>query len=176
MVYWLSWRVSMPASYRKRPQETCRKGHPYTPENTVWIKSKRTFDGITRNCRQCYQDKLQRRYAESGYHERQAEKSKQWRERHPEKYREAYRRDQEEKKQILLDARQGGCIRCGEKDPSCLDFHHRNGKIDKLGHIGVFRKFGTQRLLNEIAKCDVLCANCHRKYHRDERQRQQEER
>jgi predicted HNH restriction endonuclease len=38
-----------------------------------------------------------------------------------------------------------------------------------LGHIGVFRKFGTARLLAEIAKCDVLCANCHRKLHWQER-------
>ncbi len=75
-----------------------------------------------------------------------------------------------EKKQLLDDARWGGCARCPEKDLACLDFHHRD-RSDKLGHLGVVRRFSKARILAEIAKCDVLCANCHRKHHRDERER-----
>lgn len=59
-----------------------------------------------------------------------------------------------------------GCA-CGERDPIALDLHHRDPAI-KEGRINRF--IGGERgpLIREIAKCDVVCANCHRKLHRDE--------
>lgn len=60
-----------------------------------------------------------------------------------------------------------GCTYCGEKDHSCLDFHHVNPE-DK--EAGVSRLVGSccslERIFEEITKCTVLCANCHRKLHR----------
>ena len=58
------------------------------------------------------------------------------------------------------------CIRCGEDHPACLDFHHRdpNQKEIEVSR-GPGLGWSKERILNEIAKCDVLCANCHRKYH-----------
>jgi len=57
------------------------------------------------------------------------------------------------------------CVNCGESDPVCLDFHHRDPKTKRFG-IG---RGGCARsiflLKEEIAKCLVLCANCHRKHH-----------
>jgi len=32
----------------------------------------------------------------------------------------------------------------------------------------VRQKLSRQRILDEIAKCDILCANCHRKLHYEE--------
>lgn len=54
------------------------------------------------------------------------------------------------------------CQNCGETDSLCLDFHHRDPKT-KLFNVrdGVNR--GIKKMLEEIAKCDVLCCNCHRK-------------
>jgi hypothetical protein len=65
------------------------------------------------------------------------------------------------------------CIRCGENDPVTLDFHHRDPEEKDFG-FNEIRYFGwsIKRLLGEIEKCDVLCANCHRKLHRDLRQQQ----
>lgn len=59
------------------------------------------------------------------------------------------------------------CIRCGETDTRCLDFHHRN-PADKEIEVANALRWGwsVQRLGIEILKCDVLCANCHRKLHR----------
>lgn len=56
------------------------------------------------------------------------------------------------------------CLRCPENDPRCLDFHHRDPSTKKFC---VSRNKGRPRhiLIEEIAKCDVLCANCHRKLH-----------
>ena len=49
-------------------------------------------------------------------------------------------------------------------DPVCLDFHHRPGEL-KLANVTtlVNRAKPKQVILDEIAKCDVICSNCHRK-------------
>jgi 5-methylcytosine-specific restriction endonuclease McrA len=65
-----------------------------------------------------------------------------------------------------LQRQLGGCSYCDEKDPACLDFHHvaedekemAIGKMITHGH-------GKEKLSEEIEKCAVLCANCHRKEH-----------
>lgn len=62
---------------------------------------------------------------------------------------------------------QRGCSQCGEGDPRCLDFHHVTGEKEfAISHC--IATHGLDRLLSEIAKCDVLCANCHRKEHGEE--------
>ena len=56
------------------------------------------------------------------------------------------------------------CTECGENHPSCLQFHHLN-REDKgftIGSdIGGRRYISRGRLEEEIAKCEVLCGNCH---------------
>jgi hypothetical protein len=56
--------------------------------------------------------------------------------------------------------------RCGESNPACLDFHHKNPKTkkDKVSRL-VDCAFNKNIILVEIRKCVVLCANCHRKLH-----------
>jgi hypothetical protein len=61
------------------------------------------------------------------------------------------------------------CEDCGENHPACLDFHHRDPGEKKFS-IGRLKDYMSMRLLqSEIAKCRVLCSNCHRKRHWDER-------
>lgn len=58
------------------------------------------------------------------------------------------------------------CERCGENHPATLDFHHRDPATKEIGLWELQRKsWGKDRILAEIAKCEVLCANCHRKHH-----------
>ena len=62
------------------------------------------------------------------------------------------------------------CERCGEDHPATLDFHHKDAS-EKSGEVsdmlnGLRSK---QRILAEVRKCIVLCANCHRKLHLDNR-------
>ncbi len=59
------------------------------------------------------------------------------------------------------------CVNCGEDDYRCLDFDHRDPKA-KLFNISHAPRIcasrpGFERLRAEIAKCDIRCANCHRK-------------
>ena len=62
------------------------------------------------------------------------------------------------------------CTMCGEKHPACLDFHHKDSK-NKDFSLGIIRGwgYGKERLINEIKKCMVICANCHRKIHYEAR-------
>lgn len=54
------------------------------------------------------------------------------------------------------------CKNCGEWRSECLQFHHRNPQ-EKLFNVGEWIRNGVSldTLKTEIAKCDVLCANCH---------------
>ncbi|WP_135303533.1 homing endonuclease associated repeat-containing protein [Haloarcula amylovorans] len=59
-----------------------------------------------------------------------------------------------------------GCTRCDETDPACLDYHHRD-EADKEMTVSemVTHGYSKAKLRAEMAKCDILCANCHRKEH-----------
>ena len=58
------------------------------------------------------------------------------------------------------------CACCPENTPCCLVFHHRDGD-DKMFGIsrGVTKKLSIASLEIEIAKCTLVCANCHAKIH-----------
>lgn len=57
------------------------------------------------------------------------------------------------------------CEKCGETHIACLEFHHLepNKKEGNVGQLAI--RSSTKKLLEEIAKCTILCANCHRKEH-----------
>ncbi len=53
------------------------------------------------------------------------------------------------------------CADCGGQfPPECMDFDHVSG--DKVGDLSNMWSFGEARLIAEIAKCELVCANCHR--------------
>ncbi len=54
------------------------------------------------------------------------------------------------------------CIDCGEADAVCLEFDHVRGP--KRGNIGtMLGDHSWETIEAEIAKCEVRCANCHRR-------------
>jgi hypothetical protein len=70
------------------------------------------------------------------------------------------------KQQYIAQAKQVGCVNCGETAIECLDFHHLQPE-DKRKSVAYMTHNGTSMrvLSKEIEKCVVLCANCHRKLH-----------
>lgn len=56
------------------------------------------------------------------------------------------------------------CIDCGEDDLRCLEFDHQDPAL-KLNEVSklVSLALPWKRVLAEIDKCDVRCANCHRR-------------
>lgn len=54
------------------------------------------------------------------------------------------------------------CIDCGEKDPIVLEFDHRSDKFMEISEM-VRMGYSISKIELEISKCDVRCANCHRR-------------
>lgn len=83
----------------------------------------------------------------------------------PEKVKEWNRKSRTKRRTanvlIVRKAKNIPCTDCGQWYPHyVMDFDHVNGK--KSFNVGTFGAISTERLLAEIAKCDVVCANCHR--------------
>jgi len=92
-------------------------------------------------------------------------------------HRERYQRDAEWRARVRRQAKERGdrtrafvndylakhpCVDCGEADPVVLEFDHVRGK--KSFNIGTeANRRGEAALAKEIAKCEVRCANCHRR-------------
>jgi 5-methylcytosine-specific restriction endonuclease McrA len=62
------------------------------------------------------------------------------------------------------------CLECGIYHPAILDFHHidpemKTASVHSLVGTGRYKK-----AMEEIEQCVVLCSNCHRVYHYNERQ------
>jgi hypothetical protein len=101
------------------------------------------------------------------YREYCKQKAREWRKAHPEWKR---KRDGDRRaisKQFVQEyLRTHPCIDCGESDPACLDFDHRDPK-KKRYCIGAGWASGIlpKSIIKEIRKCDVRCSNCHRKKH-----------
>lgn len=69
--------------------------------------------------------------------------------------------------QFLADK---SCIICGESHKACLQFHHRDPSTKKHNVAKMVNKhFAWSSILDEISKCDILCANCHFKHHWNKR-------
>jgi hypothetical protein len=53
------------------------------------------------------------------------------------------------------------CIDCGQNDPVVLEFDHLRDKAFNIG--AALSRRNWQTILDEMAKCEVVCANCHRR-------------
>jgi L-lysine 2,3-aminomutase len=54
------------------------------------------------------------------------------------------------------------CVDCGESDPRVLDFDHINNKKHNISTL-LTKEYSWDSILKEAEKCQVRCANCHRK-------------
>ena len=67
----------------------------------------------------------------------------------------------ERTKKLLAYLDQHPCLDCGEADPIVLEFDHLRDKEFNIATALTCRRWET--VLAEIAKCEVVCANCHRR-------------
>lgn len=89
-----------------------------------------------------------------------------WAKRNPEENRRRIREHYQRRREFMAGWKASrGCYLCGEVDPDCLDLHHRDPtqKNFTIGRVALI--CALDLLIAEMEKCDVLCANCHRKLH-----------
>lgn len=89
-----------------------------------------------------------------------------YREKHPDvRVRTDYQaRKRQGLREYVAELKKAPCMDCSGTFPTCaMDFDHRPGetKVHAI-HQMITRNASMVRLKAEIAKCDLVCANCHR--------------
>ena len=114
-------------------------------------KNKTRSDGLQTFCRDCNKEKSKKYYKlNKEYHKEQILKNK-------ERYISVA------KEFIFEYLKEHPCVDCNEKDPIVLEFDHITN--DKYKDISDMVHNGTSivAIKVEIEKCEVRCANCHRR-------------
>lgn len=108
-------------------------------------KNRSTKDGVQTYCKQC---NIALRI---DYYKRNSDKEKD------------YDRDRKLQisKRLWEFLENNPCVDCGESDPRVLEFDHVKGK--KKFNLGGCRSYAWKTVQKEITKCQVRCANCHRR-------------
>jgi hypothetical protein len=98
-----------------------------------------------------YRDRTQQREAE-----------RRWYAANKAKVAEKKDRKRARLRELVREAKQRPCADCGVRYPYyVMDLDHVSG--EKLMIVSKLVNFGaTQRLVDELAKCEAVCANCHR--------------
>ena len=108
-------------------------------------RNRKTRDGRQDSCREC----------NKAYH------YAHW-DRHMAQIRARTKRVRQEARAFIVDyLRAHPCVDCGETDIVVLEFDHLR---DKKANVSYFIRTGEiARMKAEIDKCEVVCANCHRR-------------
>jgi hypothetical protein len=84
------------------------------------------------------------------------------------KYAQKSKEDRVKAKKLCIEHLGGRCRRCGLSTEiwDLYDFHHNSGeKEEELGSLLARHRALSKKVMNELAKCELLCANCHRIVH-----------
>jgi hypothetical protein len=128
----------------------CREDLPIEEFN----KKKGSKDGLQNVCRECNKKRSRQYYAEN-------------RDKHLKVIYKNKKKYMDRAKVFVLGVKSSGCASCEETEICCLDLHHFDPKkkdflISKVSQGGIT---SLDRIKKELAKCVVLCSNCHRKVH-----------
>lgn len=94
-----------------------------------------------------------------------SEIQKEFQHSHYIKYKETFRNRQRARRQryreIIHEAKNKPCTDCGGQYPYyVMELDHLVDKIDNLARMSNFSS--DKKLIEEIAKCEVVCSNCHK--------------
>ena len=132
----------------------CKSGHEFTVENTYYTK-----EGW-KQCKICRRISGRKCWLNADNQEKYRRYRKEWRSKNKETSRKLARDYYDRIRTIIEEAKRGPCVDCGQQFPHyVMDLHHRAPETKRM-NIG--RTRGIRSTPAEIAKCDLLCANCHR--------------
>ncbi|MFP5299115.1 MAG: hypothetical protein ACLGHL_09030 [Actinomycetota bacterium] len=131
-------------------QRCSRCGETKTEDDFAWHrKAAGRRDSYCRPCRSAYKKE---HYAKNK--KRYLRQAKRWKER----------QIRERMEWIVQYLEEHPCVDCGESDVIVLQFDHVSSTASKLFNIGdAVRHRRWQEVLDEIEKCEIRCANCHRR-------------
>lgn len=111
------------------------------------INSKRK-DGLSSLCKVCHKEYYKNYYSNKKEKNRLYLSNKNIRER---------------KRELISSYKDKPCKDCGIKYPSyVMDFDHLDREQKSFNISSSINKMSIQQIEEEILKCDVICANCHR--------------
>lgn len=117
---------------------------------TLFNKKGYRKDGSVRYqsfCRECNKTASRKYYAENKEH-------------HKKIIYELRKKQIQEKRSLMIQYfLEHPCTDCGMTDVRTLEFDHLHSKEVNISE--VLQSWSWKRILQEIAKCDVVCANCH---------------
>ena len=117
---------------------------------TMFGKLKSQPDGLNYCCKDCCNKSSRKRY------EANKTKSREYLNKRKHKTKTQTR---EYVKNYLL---KNSCVICGQSDIRCLEFDHINPSTKKYNVCKMITNgLSIESIKEEIAKCRVLCANCH---------------
>ncbi len=64
---------------------------------------------------------------------------------------------------LLEYYREHPCVTCGEEDPLVLEFDHTNADLKMIEVSKLVNQWSIEKIQEEVQKCVVRCANCHRR-------------
>ena len=114
-------------------------------------------------CANCHRIRTHRAFMAGALRPESFKRKKKSSDRRVQRDRDKVQKARDQATALLRAFRRSPCFGCGKRFPwFVMEFDHREGTtkvglVTKLaGHVGLMR------LLLEIEKCDIVCANCHR--------------
>lgn len=140
----------------------CPKCQLEKPLTEFYQRKKHRTGEYYEKCKDCMKNRGRKYYHQN--HERQLKLASV----RKEKYKE------ERRKLIAQFKKDKPCMDCGKMySPWIMDFDHREGeiKISSISSMVIWRTSNIEKIKLEIAKCDLVCSNCHRQRTHDRLQR-----
>jgi len=119
-------------------------------ELSQFNKKSSNKDGLQNVCRECNAKRSRQYYAEN-------------REKHIAVILKRKNANIAESQQKIVEyLKSNPCVDCGESDIVVLEFDHQRDKFKAVSEM-VLYGYNFKRIQEEIDKCEVVCANCHKR-------------
>jgi hypothetical protein len=134
-------------------------------QTEFWVRFDRK-KGFRSKCKSCHKES-HRKWRKANIKRRRKSLQK-WVAENPKRARQNWRNSDNKRrnriKNWVHEMKSDPCMDCGKTfPPFCMDFDHRDPQIKNfcIGYM-VSKRMSKEAILEEIKKCDLVCACCHR--------------